>query len=130
MPFEPSPFPLQSHLGMTIDSPSPGHGIAEVEVKPSLLNPNGVLHGAVIFTMVDTAMGAATMSLLEEGQGCASIEIHVRFLQPVPDGHIVARVQVLRQGRRIVQLEAVVVNDRDETVATASGSFAVVSPQE
>jgi acyl-coenzyme A thioesterase PaaI-like protein len=30
-------------------------------------NANGVVHGAVLFTIVDTAMGAATMSSLDPG---------------------------------------------------------------
>lgn len=79
--------------------------------------------------MVDTAMGAATMSMLEEGQGCASIEIHLRFLRPVSAGHVVGEVEVVQHGRRIVQLQGGVVNDGDETVATASGSFAVIQPR-
>jgi acyl-CoA thioesterase len=128
MTVEPAPFPLQSHLGMAINAPATGRGRAEVEVIPDLLNPNGVLHGAVLFAMVDTAMGAATMSMLDEGQGCASIELHIRFLRPVSAGRVVGEVEVLRCGRRVVQLQGQVVNDSDEVVATASGSFAVIHP--
>lgn len=127
MTFEPMPFPLQAHLGMNVASPSTGHGVAELEVTDALHNPNGVLHGAVLFAMVDTAMGAATMSVLDEGTPCASIEVHLRFLRPAPSGRLTADVEVLKAGRRIVQLEGRVHDDTGELIATATGSFAVIS---
>lgn len=130
MTFEPMPFPLQAHLGMNVASPSTGHGVAELEVTDALHNPNGVLHGAVLFAMVDTAMGAATMSTLDEGQACASIEVHLRFLRAVATGRVRAEVSVIKGGRRIIQLEGRVFNADGVLVATASGSFAVINALE
>ncbi len=127
MTSDPWHFPLQDHLGMTVTSPEPGAGRATVEVTPSLHNPNGVVHGAVLFAMVDTAMGAATMSVLDEGTPCASIEVHLRFLRPAASGQLTADVAVLKAGRRIVQLDGRVHDGTGELIATATGSFAVIS---
>lgn len=126
MSFEPAPFPLQDHLGMTISSPQPGTGRAELDVAPPVHNPNGVVHGAVLFAMVDTAMGAATMSSLDEGLACASIEVHLRFLRSVSTGRLRAEAAVVKGGRRVVQLDARVEDDTGVLVALASGSFAVI----
>ncbi len=127
MTFEAASFPLQNHLGMTVASPAQGEGVAVVEVTPDLHNPNGVVHGAVLFAMVDTAMGAAAMSTLDEGLACASIEVHLRFLRAVASGRLVAVVSVVKGGRRVVQLEGRIRDDAGELVATASGSFAVIA---
>ena len=127
MASDPWHFPLQDHLGMTVTSPEPGAGRATVEVTPSLHNPNGVVHGAVLFAMVDTAMGAATMSTLDEGMACASIEVHLRFLRPASSGRITAETTVVKGGRRIVQLDGRVLDETGQLIATASGSFAVIS---
>lgn len=113
---------------MVIDAPSAGHATAELEITDDLRNPNGVLHGAVLFALVDTGMGAATMSTLEEGLACASIEVHLRFLRPVSTGIVRADVEVLRRGRRVVQLEGRVRDDEGHLVAVATGSFAVIRP--
>jgi len=112
---------------MAIESPNTGSGRAVLDIGPELLNPNGVVHGAVLFAMVDTAMGAATMSVLEGGQACASIEVHLRFLRAAAAGSLTADVSVIRAGRRIVQLEGRVTGADDELIATASGSFAVIT---
>ena len=111
---------------MEVSTPSPGAGAAALTVTPEMHNPNGVVHGAVLFTMVDTAMGAATMSVLDEGSACASIEVHLRFLRPVAAGTLHAEVAVLRAGRKVVQLTGRVTDAAGELVAAASGSFAVI----
>jgi len=120
-------FPLGTHLGIEIESPEPGRAIARTVITAEHLNPNGVVHGGVIFTMVDTAMGMATMTLLEEGRFCASIEVQLRFLRPVDSGVLEADTTVLRRGSRVVQLESRVHDDQRRLVATGSGSFAVIT---
>jgi acyl-CoA thioesterase len=120
-------FPLRRFLGMDIEDVEPGHAIAHIEVKADLLNPNGTVHGGVLFTMVDTAMGKATMTSLEEGQRCASIEIQIRFLRPVGEGRLEADATVVRRGRKIVHLESRIHDTNRALVATGAGTFAVIS---
>ncbi len=120
-------FPLRRFLGMDIEDVEPGHAIARLEVSEDLLNPNGVVHGGVLFTMVDTAMGKATMTLLEEGQLCASIEIQMRFLRPIRVGQLEADTTVIQRGRKIVHLESRIRDTDGALVATGAGTFAVIS---
>ncbi len=123
-------FPLRTFLDFTIgDGPDGESGTARavLDVDERHLNPNGVVHGGVVFTMVDTAMGRATMSVLDEGCVCASIEVSVRYLRPVGGGRLVATATVLWAGRRIVHLEgAVHAEGDDRPVAVLQGSFAVI----
>jgi len=121
-------FPLRTHLGMDVGSPTPGHGEAHLEVDDRHLNPNGVVHGAVLFAMVDTAMGAAAMGVVPPGHLCASIEVHLRFLRPVPGGSLHAAVEVDRAGRRVIHLSGRVHDGDGQLVATATGTFAVLPP--
>jgi uncharacterized protein (TIGR00369 family) len=87
-----------------------------------------VVHGAVLFAMVDTAMGAAAMRAVPAGHHCASIEVHLRFLRPVTGGDLRAAVEVERAGRRVIHLSGRVVDGDDVLVATATGTFAVLPP--
>ena len=120
-------FPLKKQLGMDIDGPAPGRAIARIEIGEEHLNPNGVVHGAVLFAMVDTAMGKATMSLLDEGQLCASVEVHLRFVRPAVAGRLEADTSVIKQGRSVVHLESRVIDDDARLIATATGTFTVVA---
>ncbi len=120
-------FPLMDFLGMSVGRIGPGRSEARLTLSGTHLNPNGVVHGAVLFTMVDTAMGEATMSTLAEGQLCASVEVHLRFVRPASQGSLVARASVVKAGRAVVHLSAEVHDDQDRLIATATGTFVRVS---
>ena len=120
-------FPLQRFLGMELTGDEPGVGFAHLDVGPDHLNPNGVVHGAVLFALVDTAMGKATMSVVEEpGRYCASIEVALRFIRPAVAGRLTATATVVKRGRNVVHLESRVIGDEGRLVATAAGTFALL----
>lgn len=118
-------FWLQEQLGFAI---AKGEGAARVTIEcdERHLNPHGTVHGAVVFAMVDTGMGAATMSVLDGSSLCATIEIQLRYLAPVFRGAVAADVRVVKAGRRVVHLAAEVTDHRGVLVATATGTFAVI----
>jgi len=120
-------FPLKRHLGMTLAGETPGVSTAELTVGPEHLNPNGVVHGAVLFALVDTAMGKATMSVVDEpGRFCTSVEVSLRFIRPAVAGSVLATAEVVKRGRHVVHVSATVVGPDDRLLATATGTFAIV----
>ena len=121
-------FPLRTHLGLDVGSPGPGRGEGHLVIDERHLNPNGVVHGAVLFALVDTAMGAAAMGVVPAGHLCASVEVHLRFLRPVAAGSLTAAIEVDRAGWRIIHLSGRVHDAGGELVATATGTFAVLPP--
>ncbi len=118
-------FPLKRFLGMEMSGDEPGVGIADLEVGSDHLNPNGVVHGAVLFALVDTAMGKAAMSVIDDGF-CATVEISTRFVRPSMAGSLTARAEVIRRGRHLVHLRADVIGADDQLIATSHGTFAVL----
>jgi acyl-CoA thioesterase len=126
---EPSPdplsFPLQEMVGFTIDK---GDGVetASLDVNERHLNPHGVLHGGIPFTMLDTAMGAAVMSVIPEGFWCTTIDIHTRFLRPCGVGQVSATATDRRAGRPVVHVDAIVTDPENREVVSAAGTFALI----
>jgi acyl-CoA thioesterase len=122
-------FPIAAFIGMTIDRPGPGRAVARVSANESHHNPHGFVHGSVVFTLVDTSMGAAVMSMLPEGQRCSTIECQVRFLRPVVGADLVCETSVTKPGRRVFHLESRVTTADGKIVATGTGSFAVIDSE-
>jgi acyl-CoA thioesterase len=120
-------FPLADMLGMTTTLVRPGQTMSRVTLDERHHNPNGMVHGGVLFTLVDTGMGHATTSLLDAGQVCASVEIQIRFLRALRAGTVEAETSVLRRGGRVVHLESRVHDDEGSLVATATGTFLVIT---
>ena len=118
-------FPLQEMLGFTIEK-SDGTATASLIADERHLNPHGMLHGGIPFTMLDTAMGAAVMSVVPEGFWCTTDDIHTRFLRPCGLGEVTARATVRRAGRRVVHVDAVVTDAEGREVVSAAGTFAVI----
>ncbi len=121
-------FPLKEFLGFVIER-GEGTASASMELDERHMNPNATAHGAIPFALMDTAMGAAVMSVVDEGQFCATIEIHTRFHRAAREGRLTAEATVVTAGRRVVQLEARTTDDDGRLVASSTGSFAVIDPR-
>lgn len=119
-------FPLQDYLGMELSGTEQGSGTARLTIGAEHANPNGVAHGAVLFALVDTAMGKATMSTVDEGRYCASVEVSLRFIRPVSEGELTAEAIVVKRGKNLAHLEARVHDGDDRLIATSSATFAIL----
>ncbi|HAI65085.1 MAG: PaaI family thioesterase [Actinomycetota bacterium] len=120
-------FGLKAALGFALENRD-GRSIAVLEISGVHLNPNGVVHGAVPFTMMDTAMGGAVMNTIDDGRRCATIEMQTRYHRPVATGTLTATAEVITAGRRVVHLRAETRDDDDRLVASATASFAIFEP--
>ena len=101
-----------------------GTSLCTLTVTPALFNPQQVLHGAVLYAMADTGMGAALYPLLSEGELCATIEIKISYFAPVFDGTVACHSRLVNRGKRIAYLESELLL-KDRLVARASGNFAI-----
>jgi acyl-CoA thioesterase len=122
----PVPHPFGELIGMVVQRTGVGAAEARLTVGPDHLNPHGVLHGAVLFALIDTSMGGAAVSVLADGKRPVTIEIQTRFLRPGLAGSVRCEATVVKPGSRVVHLEARVMGDDGKLVATGTGSFAVV----
>jgi uncharacterized protein (TIGR00369 family) len=57
-------FTLRSFLEFDIRDGPDGAAVGSLDVDDRHLNPNGIVHGGVVFTLADTAMGRARMAAL------------------------------------------------------------------
>ena len=122
--------PFAQLVGFTLRVGRRGSGAssAALDVRPELLNPNGVVHGGVMFSMADTVMGAALFTTLEPGEYCATVEIKIHFLEPVVKGKIRCLTRLVHRGRRIAVLESHV-SVGAKQVAQALGTFTIFTPR-
>ena len=122
--------PFAELVGFTLRLGRRGSGScsAALDVRPELLNPNGVVHGGALFSMADTVMGAALHTTLAPGEFCATVEIKIHFLQPVTKGKICSRTRLVHRGSRLAVLESQISVGRQQ-VALALGSFAIFAPR-
>ena len=113
-------------LGLNIDAFHDGKGVVSVQVDERLLHPQQIVHGGVIFTLADTAMSMALLSLLPAGASVSTIEAKINYLRPVRTGELRAEAAIVHQGRSTAVLEATVYNMNGEerhAIARVMGTF-------
>ncbi len=127
MKFKP-PGPLAELLGIRPERFDEGAATFGLTVRDDHLNPYGVVHGGVVYSLVDTAMGAALHTRLAQGERCATIEIKINYLAPVAEGELRAEAHLVERTKRIGVLEARVrVAGGEQLVAVATGTFYIQS---
>ena len=113
-----------NHVGMVFDESRPGHARCSITIADIHMNGTGVAHGGVLFTLADTAMGAALYHSLAPGEICATIEIKIGYFKPVFEGTLVCEATLVNKGKSVASLEATIRNG-DQLVSKASGTFAI-----
>jgi len=114
-------------LGISVIRASPGEVELAGAPTEAHLNVQGFVHGGVIATLVDTAMGLAVRSALEAGRRHVTIEIGVHYLRPVRPGAISAIGRTVRVGSSIAFATAEVTSHDDRLLATATGTYSVTT---
>lgn len=114
-------------LGVQRTTMADGRARFELEVRPGHLNPHGIVHGGVVYSLADYAMGGALTSRLRPGERCATLEIKINYLAPVSEGTLAAEAQVVERTTRVGVLEARVFAG-DRLIALATGTFYIQTP--
>jgi uncharacterized protein (TIGR00369 family) len=116
------PLPIATLLGFHLTSIEPGQAIFEYEATERHANPMGTLHGGILCTIADSAMGMAYASLLEAGESFTTLEMKINFLRPVWQGKLRAIGRVIKSGRTIGLVECDVLDEKDQLIAHATST--------
>jgi acyl-CoA thioesterase len=119
--------PFFSLMGIEVNEFADGTARLSMEVRPDMLNGVGWLQGGLYVALADEAIALALCTVLEEGEGIATIDEHTTFLKGVRSGTITATGRVIRKGRRVAFADGEVSSATDGALLTrTSASFAVV----
>jgi uncharacterized protein (TIGR00369 family) len=121
------PPPRAIGIGMTLRHRDcrPGHFEGEIEFEHGAANAMGIIHGGFVATVLDIAMGYASLTLLEESESQRTLEMKINFLDGVPPDRVRVEGDVVRHGHRIAYCEGSVRTAGGTLVARASATFSI-----
>lgn len=114
------PPPVSQLIGFRLVDAEEGRVTFELEAGPQHSSPPGTLHGGILCDVADAAMGCATVSLLDEGQSFATVELKINFLKPVWTGRLTAVGTVVKAGRTLSLCDCRVTDEGGALVAYAT----------
>ena len=115
--------PFAKLLGMRLADIRPNEAVVEIAMRDDLKQPNGVLHGGVTATLIDTAMAFAVRTYLTDTEPTATIDLTVHYLRPHVEGKAICTARVVRPGKRIFTVSAEVHNENGKLIATALSTY-------
>jgi len=106
----------------------PGTSLWEWDAtREQALNAFGYVAGGYLTVFADELLGSAIGSVLDTGEFATTAELKISFLKPVAKGLIRGEAKVLRKGKQVAFVEAIMKNAKNELVATVSSTWTVVA---
>lgn len=104
---------------------SNGDYLVEIDLQAIHLSRAGLVHGGMVFTMLDAAMGRAVIARLQPGFTSPTIEMKINFFRPAAAGKLIARGRIVNSSKQLSYAEGEVNNEEGKLVARATGTFFV-----
>lgn len=118
-------FFLAKFLGFNISYPN-DNCCVEFEVQEFLQNPRGSLHGGVMATALDIAMGHLVQRLGGPG---ATVDLSVQYFRAPQVGRVKCTASVLHRGGRLWFVRAQAEDGDGKLVAAAIATMALQGPE-
>jgi len=102
------PPPIAQTLGFQLVEASRGRAVFECEPAEFHYNPIGIVHAGLATTLMDSAMGLAFVTTLDEGVGWTTLELKANFTRALTADTGIVRCtgSVVHPGRRVATTEA------------------------
>ena len=105
-----------SLLGIVTEEISPEYVRASLVIEDKHMNPWGITHGGVIFTLVDTAAG---FGIAAGNDDTVTLSTYISYIAPSKEGKIYAEARRVSDTYRMSNYEVMVTHEDGTLLATA-----------
>lgn len=120
--------PFARLMGMSFHEMNDGICRTSLDIKHHMLNPHGIAHGGVAFSLADSTCGGAAASKLGSPR-IVTQDMLIRYHGPVRPGLLSAEARVVHHGQRTITTECKV-SQNEILVASVTATFAILSDEE
>ena len=125
MEIDQSRSPAGNWLRPRLESVERGKVGMSVLIRHEMCNPFGNIHGGMMSLIIDEAIGWALVSLEAESH-YTSISLGLDFLYAAAEGErITAVAEIIRQGKKIINAEVHVYNEKGILLSKATSNLVV-----
>jgi uncharacterized protein (TIGR00369 family) len=112
-------------LGARAEDAADGRARVRFDAREEHLNPAGTVHGGVLATLVDTAMGLAVRTATGADDVPATSQLTLTYLRPGKPGALEVTAQVRTRGEHLTVCDADVEQD-GRSLVHAVATFALL----
>jgi uncharacterized protein (TIGR00369 family) len=116
--------PFLKLLGAEVESAGPGTATLRLALREELMRNDGIVHGGVMASLIDSAFAFAIIPILGEGERTVTVDLTIHYLRPLSSGGVARAVaRVVRAGRRVITVSADLFDENDKLAATALSTY-------
>lgn len=113
---------FMTHNGLYLIETKENYAKIGVDITDKSLNPYGIIHGGLIYTLADSVMGIA---LATTGKTGVTLNCSIDYLKPGKGEKLFADTKVIKSGKTINVYNVNIVNENNDLIAVASGTYYV-----
>ena len=123
------PPPIAETLGFRLAEAERGHALFECEPAEYHYNPIGIVHAGLAMTLMDSAMGLAFVTTLDEPAAWTTLEFNANFTRALTleSGIVRCTGSIIHPGRRVATTEARIEDSQGRLCAHGTSTILVLS---
>jgi len=121
--------PIFDSLEMEVVSSGRGTAVMRFPYKKEFAQYQGTIQGGIVAAYADAAIAVAVTSLLPEGRDMVTTELHIYFLRTITSGPIIARADIVHEGKTLLLGHATVERADGTVCARVTATNMIVSPR-
>ncbi|MEE9369446.1 MAG: PaaI family thioesterase [Pontiella sp.] len=115
---------FNDHVGYAVLGFQDNRYVIRLEIAEHHRNRYGIVHGGVLFTMLDTAMSRAFFDTLpSESNVGVTLEMKINYLKAADSGMLTAYGILVNSTRRTAFVEGFIENEAGDLVAKATATM-------
>ena len=92
----------------------------EVNITENSLNPYGIVHGGLIFTLADTSMGIIARAT---GKIAVTLNSQINQLLPAKGPKLISKAKAIKIGRNTALLTTEIFDDQNNLIASSNATY-------
>lgn len=91
-----------------------------LDIDEDSLNPYGIVHGGLIFSIGDTVMGVQCRTT---GRNAVTLSANIDYIKPGQGKYLIAKSEVIKMGKTTSFLKARIYDEKGSLIATMSSTY-------
>jgi uncharacterized protein (TIGR00369 family) len=112
-------------LGCELVSVTDNQVTISLEAESHHMNIIGIVHGGVLSSLLDNAMGIAVMATRPEDK-VVTTNLNVHFVSPLKEGKLIVTAEIVHQSRKMITTQGRVTDAEGNLSTIGTGSFRVI----
>jgi acyl-CoA thioesterase len=122
--------PFYRFMGIRLTKAGRGRSEIRMQVNGRVTQLAGFAHGGVSASLIDSAIGLALCTIIDQGTAITTIDLQVNFLSPAKPAILTARGRIIHKGKRTAVGDCEVTDEHGQLVSKGTATYLILERKE